>query len=271
MDIKKTRIVGAIKGTYKGKEIPIATVLRSDIENFKKGVYAIDIYLKHKNITIPSKGWQDATTFKIEFNRLVNEIETLSQDNLIEVSTDTPRTEDGENFNKYWADKFCHPELTQVYRIDLGKYQFYNLPKENNLLINNNGEIQKIIEVENIQGENLYLLEKISLPTIEQDKLYSLLMINHHYNSFLNFEKKVKELTNFNELQGKKDAVKSKFDKIINNLNRDYDEFVKKYESINENKDFIKKYIPDYSPFLTSLEIIENESKIGTDFLLSRK
>lgn len=263
--LKKTRIVGAIKGTYKGKEIPIATVLRSDIENSKKGVYAIDIYLKHKNITIPSKGWQDATTFKIEFNRLVNEIETLSQDNLIEVSTDTPRTEDGENFNKYWADKFCHPELTQVYRIDLGKYQFYNLPKENNLLINNNGEIQKIIEVENIQGENLYLLEKISLPTIEQDKLYSLLMINHHYNSFLNFEKKVKELTNFNELQGKKDAVKSKFDKIINNLNRDYDEFVKKYGSINENKDFIKKYIPDYSPFLTSLEIIENESKIGTD------
>lgn len=248
---KKFSVVGVIKAHYKGITIPIATVCRLlNDDNSKQ--YIIDTYITNTGLYKSGKKLLNGKDFirEFEFN-FIPSLEQLCKDYNLKVFTDIHNNDIGNNFNKYFFEKFTQPYLSTTYMIGI-KYSYHRAPERNMLILNDSGNPAKIndIFVEN-HGNTIYELEELHFTNVKQQNLikdYFLLYSSYNdYIAELNAE--VKDNDHIARLR------------IYNQkLNTLYDNFVSKYGYINENRLLINKYDNFFYSILSTLEKVETQN-----------
>lgn len=247
---KQFSVVGVIKACYKGTTIPVATVCRLSNGNSKQ--YLIDTYITNTNLYKPEKKFLNSKEFIREFDfNFIPSLEQLCRDYNLQVFTDIRNNDIGNNFCKYFFDKFTQPYLSTTYTTGI-KYSYHRAPERNMLILNDSGNPAKIndIFVEN-HGNTIYELEELHFTNAKQQNLikdyFLLYSIYNDYIGVLNEDNKDNEHNNRVKIYNQK-------------LNSAYDIFVSKYGYINENRLLINKYDTFFYSILSTLEKVETQN-----------
>lgn len=247
---KQFSAVGVIKACYKGTTIPVATVCRLSNGNSKQ--YLIDTYITNTNLYKPEKKFLDPKEFIREFDfNFIPSLEQLCRDYNLQVFTDIRNNDIGNNFCKYFFDKFTQPYLSTTYTTGI-RYSFHRAPERNMLILNDSGNPAKIndIFVEK-HGNTIYELEELHFTNAKQQNLikdyFLLYSIYNDYIGVLNEDNKDNEYNNRVKIYNQK-------------LNSTYDIFVSKYGYINENRLLINKYDTFFYSILSTLEKVETQN-----------
>jgi len=252
--------LAVIKAMYRGYEIPVATILRSLASN--KALYAIDSYIKNESLFKPIQAFTLPKDFRQNLEQFSESLEVFSKEHSLEVFVESTNNEDGNNFKNYFFQRFNQPELATLYRIDLDFY-FHKEPEIGMLLLDESENVQKIINIENIGGDNLYTLENASFEKKEGKEItVSALKIYRDYNSLTFFERKLKAYRSAHKIEDEKvhTSIERVFSNLIKNLNISYDFFASKFGFITDHKTYLKSISPSIVPVLLALEL-ENEEQ----------
>lgn len=242
-------VLGTIKANYRGKIIPIATVSRlvGDTTDNKRS-YLIDSYIYNDELYKPIKSFIFSKEFIDIFElKFIPSLQQFAKDYNLKIELDTRKTEPSNNFRKYFFDKFTQPYIPKTYQFEI--YNNLHRPAEVNMVVlNENGVPAKINNIFVENNVKLYELEEVKFSNNKHKSLITdYLKLYSAYNQYISV------------LKGDNKAII----KIHNTkLNTVYDNFVKLYGYINENKLLINRYDKYFFSLLASLELLDDTKNI---------
>ena len=143
------RIAGIIKGVYKGKIFPIATIIKLNSRRDKiTNIYAIDIFSEEASlIKFKNKQFVDGREFKKNFTQFGEAFKKYCEQYNITPSLEIAPTEMGQRFRDYFQKTFKFPDLKSLYKLSLEHFSFHKEVHIGSVYLDEENTIRKVIRL----------------------------------------------------------------------------------------------------------------------------
>ena len=247
------RVIGAIKGKIKGNDKPFIVVSKR-----RENEYLIESYLNNDIFQTKFDVWENKNDFTKNFNLFLDQLSVFAEKNQVKFEVDFRRIPEGVAFAEYVQKKYKAPILHTFYATDeeINVAYHRSLQKGDiSFTENRNPAIVEDIGT-NEEGKTYYKLEEIDVTTEEKKyirKFFGVYDALNRLSNKIDYEKGCDERQIYDE-NGKK-LAQERITEAVATLNKRYDDFVKSYGFLNEQKNSrLNKYLDKYTSLLKSIE-----------------
>lgn len=246
------RLLGVIKGVYKGRIVPFASVS-------KKGEdYYLETFVKNDIFKTKFENFEAKNVFKDKFPEFLDELTELCGKHQIKLSVDFRRIPEGFNFFKFVEKRYKKPVLDTFYVTkEEIPVAYHRDLQEGDISFTENKNPAAVEAIETLEhGQKFYKLKEINVMPEERLYIRNVFGTYHSFNDLNSIVSKIrKEEQRRACSQEEKIGFQSEIQKKVVELNKRYDTFVSKYGYISDQRNKrLDKYLSPYFPILKALE-----------------